>query len=182
MPRGAPLVDALRQVAHLGDAVRDLVAEEHPAAAGLRALPDHDLDRVRAAQVVRVHAVARGEQLVDERLRVLALLVRHAAVAGRRRRADLGRAATERLLGGCRERAEAHARRSSPGSSARAASSRSACRARRRSHSARGSPRAGSARSTPRGRAGRRSAEGGAWRRSRGCRRSPRARRAGSRR
>ena len=84
--------------------------EEHPAAAGLRALPDDDLDRVGLAQVVRVHAVARREQLVDERLRVLALLRRHAAVARRRRGADLGRAAAERLLRRRGERAEAHAR------------------------------------------------------------------------
>ena len=66
--------------AHLGDAVGDLVAEQHPAAARLRALADDDLDRVRLAQVVRVHAVAAREQLVDERRRVLALLGRHAAV------------------------------------------------------------------------------------------------------
>ena len=97
-------------VAHLRDAVGDLVAEQHPAAAGLRTLADDDLDRVRPAEVVRVHAVAGRQQLVDERLRVLALLRRHAAVAGRRRRTDLGRAAAERLLRGRRERAEAHAR------------------------------------------------------------------------
>ena len=61
------------------------MAEQHAAAAGLRALADDDLDRVGAAQVVGVHPVARRQQLVDERLRALALLGRHAAVAGRRR-------------------------------------------------------------------------------------------------
>ena len=96
--------------AHLGDAVGDLVSEEHPAAARLRALADDDLDRVGLAQVVRVHAVAGGQQLVDEHLRVLALLRRHAAVAGGRGRAHLGRAAPERLLRRRRERAEAHPR------------------------------------------------------------------------
>ena len=58
-----------RQRAHLGHAVGDLVAEQHPAAARLRALADDDLDRVGAAQVVGVHAVARGQELVDERCR-----------------------------------------------------------------------------------------------------------------
>ena len=106
---GAALVDALRQVAHRGDAVGDLVAEQHPAAAGLRALADDDLDRVGLAEVVGVHPVARRQQLVDEDLRVAALLGRHAAVAGRRRGAHLGRAAAERLLRGRRQRAEAHA-------------------------------------------------------------------------
>jgi hypothetical protein len=46
MPGGAPLVDPLRQVAHRRDAVGDLVSEQHPAAARLRALADDDLDRV----------------------------------------------------------------------------------------------------------------------------------------
>ena len=110
VPAGAALVDAGREVAHRGDPVGDLVPEEHPAAAGLGALADDDLDRVRLAQVVGVHAVAGGEELVDEDLRVLALLRRHPAVAGRRRRADLARAPAERLLGRRRERAEAHAR------------------------------------------------------------------------
>jgi hypothetical protein len=61
-------------------------------------------------EVVGIHAVTRGQQLVHERLRVLALLVGHAAVARRRRGAHLGRAAAERLLRRRRQRAEAHAR------------------------------------------------------------------------
>ena len=97
------------QVAHLGHAVGDLLAEQDPAAARLGALADDDLDRVRAAQVVGVHPVARGQQLVDERLGRGALLGRHAAVAGRRRGAHRARAAAQRLLGRRRERAEAHA-------------------------------------------------------------------------
>ena len=52
VPAGAALVDPLRQVAHLGHAIGDLVAEQHPAAARLGALADDDLDRVGAAQVV----------------------------------------------------------------------------------------------------------------------------------
>ncbi len=85
MPAGAPLVDAFRQVAHRGHPVRDLVAEQHAAAAGLRALADDYLDRVRLAQVVRIHPVPRRQELVDEDLGVAALLGCHAAVAGGRR-------------------------------------------------------------------------------------------------
>ena len=109
MPAGRALVDALRQRAHLGDAVGDLLAEQHAAAAGLGALADDDLDGVGLAQVVRVHAVARGQVLVDQRLRLPALLRRHAAVARRRRRAGERGAAAERFLGVGRQRAEAHA-------------------------------------------------------------------------
>ena len=54
------------QRAHPGDAVADLLAEQHPAAAGLGALAEHDLDRVGLAQVVGVHPVAAGQVLVDE--------------------------------------------------------------------------------------------------------------------
>ena len=82
MAAGRALVDAFRQRAHLGDALGDLLAEQHAAAAGLGALADHDLDGVGLAQIVRVHAVARGQHLIDQDLRMLALLRRHAAVAG----------------------------------------------------------------------------------------------------
>jgi hypothetical protein len=109
MARGAALVDPLRKVAHLGDAVGDLVAEQHSAPARLRALADDHLDRVRAPQVVGIHAVAGGEELVDEDLGVLALLRRHAAVARGRRGADLARSPAERFLRGRGKRAEAHA-------------------------------------------------------------------------
>src|SRR5213078_3388077 len=87
MPARAALIDPHGEVAHPRDAIGDLVAEEHPAAARLRSLADDDLDRVRAAEVVRGHA----------------------AVAGRGRRADLARAAAEGLLRRRRQRTEAHA-------------------------------------------------------------------------
>ena len=98
------------QVAHLGDALGDLLAQQHAAAARLGALADHDLDRVGAAQIVRVHAVARRQILIDEDLRMAALLLRSC----RRRRLCVEvpgqrRAAAERFLGRRRQRAEAHA-------------------------------------------------------------------------
>jgi hypothetical protein len=109
MPGGAALVDAARQVAHLGHPVGDLVAEQHPAAAGLGALPDDHLDRVGGPEVVGIHPVAGREHLVDEEPRAAALLGRHPAVTGRRRGPDLGGGAAERLLRRRRERAKAHA-------------------------------------------------------------------------
>src|SRR3712207_7763007 len=59
-----------------------------------------------------VHAVAGGEQLVDERGRVPALLLGHAAVARRGGGAHRGRPAPQRLLGRGGERAEAQDRKS----------------------------------------------------------------------
>jgi hypothetical protein len=73
-------------------------------------LPHHDLDRVGAAEVVGVHAVARGEVLVDEELRMPALLLGHAAVAGGGGGARERGATAERLLGLRGERAEGHSR------------------------------------------------------------------------
>ena len=81
MTAGAALVDALGQVAHLGHAVADFLAKQHAAAAGLGALADHDLDRVAAAQVIGVHAVARGQILIDQLVGMAALFRGHAAVA-----------------------------------------------------------------------------------------------------
>src|SRR5262249_30550727 len=110
MAARAALVDPDGKVAHARDAVGDLVAEEHPAAARLGALPHDDLDRIAAPQVVRVHPVAGRKHLVDERRRVRAFLLGHPAVAGRRRRADLARPAAEGLLRRRGKRAEAHSR------------------------------------------------------------------------
>ena len=63
---GRALVDALGQVAHFGNAVGDFLPQQHAAAAGLGALTHDNLDGVRAAQVVGVHAIARGQVLVDQ--------------------------------------------------------------------------------------------------------------------
>ena len=109
VPAGAALVDPRRERAHRGHPVADLLPEQHPAAAGLRALAEDDLDRVGLAQVLGVHPVAAGQVLVDEVLGLAALLGRHAAVPGGGGRAHLRRAAPQRLLGLGRQRAEAHA-------------------------------------------------------------------------
>lgn len=109
MTAGRTLVDALRQVAHVGDPVGDLLAEQHAAATGLGSLPDHHLDRIRAAQILRIHAVTRRQVLIHERLRMTALLIRHTAVAGGGRRSRSRRTASECFLGGTGECSEAHA-------------------------------------------------------------------------
>src|SRR6476619_7656928 len=59
--------------------------------------------------MVRVHAVARGQHLVDQSLRALSFLFGHAAIPGGRGGAHNRSAAPERLLGLARKRAEAHA-------------------------------------------------------------------------
>ena len=109
MAAGRALVDAVGQRAHLGDALGDLLAEQHAAAAGLGALADDDLDRVGAAQIVGVHAVARGQELVDEDLRMprSSSVMPPSPVVVEVPTCD--GAAAERLLGLGRERAEAHA-------------------------------------------------------------------------
>src|SRR5258708_17725142 len=94
----APLVDPGRQRPHPGDALGDFLAEQHAAAAGLRALADNDLDGVAAAHVLGIDAVARRQYLVDEERRGGALLPAHAAVAGRRARAHHAGTLAERLL------------------------------------------------------------------------------------
>ena len=106
---GRALVDALGQRAHLGDAIGDLLAQQHAAAAGLGALADYHLDGICLAQVVRIHAVARGQILIDQRPGLAALFRRHAAVTGGGRGAGQRGAASEGFLGTARQRAEAHA-------------------------------------------------------------------------
>jgi hypothetical protein len=93
----------------LRHAVGDLLAQQHAAAAGLGALADHDLDGIGAAQVVGVHAVARRQVLIDQRLGMAALFLGHAAVAGGGRGAGHRGATAQRLLGRAGQRAEAHA-------------------------------------------------------------------------
>ena len=105
---GRALVNAFGQVAHFSNAVGYFLTQQHAAPTGLGALSDHDFNGVRAAQVVGVHPVARGQVLVDEFLGMPALLLGHAAVAGRRRGARHRCAAPQRLLGVRRKRAEAH--------------------------------------------------------------------------
>ena len=99
MAAGRALVDVLGQSPHLGDAVADLLAQQHPAAAGLGPLAEYHLDSIGLAQVVGVHAVARGQQLIDQNPRLFALLRGHPAVAGRGTRAHFAGTAAERLFG-----------------------------------------------------------------------------------
>ncbi|MNC47926.1 hypothetical protein D3C75_970130 [compost metagenome] len=96
---GAALVDADRQGTHAGDALGDLHAQQHAAAARLGALAEDDLDGVGLAQVVRVHAVARRQVLIDQVLRLPALLRGHAAVTGGGAGTGDGRAAAQGFLG-----------------------------------------------------------------------------------
>ena len=108
MPAGRALIDALRQGAHLGDALGDLLSEQHTAAARLRALSHHDLDGVSLAELIRVHAIARRQHLIDEQPGMLSLLLGHATVAGGGGGANGRRSTPQRLLGLGRQRAEAH--------------------------------------------------------------------------
>ena len=82
MPAGGALIDAFRQIAHLRHARRDFLAQKHAAAARLGTLPHHYLDGIRLAQIFEVHAVARGQILIDQRLAMAAFFRRHAAIAG----------------------------------------------------------------------------------------------------
>ena len=58
MPARRSLVDAGGERPHLRDAVTHLLAQQHAAAARLRALPDHHLDRVGLLEVGGVEPVA----------------------------------------------------------------------------------------------------------------------------
>ncbi|EPX83771.1 hypothetical protein ruthe_02567 [Rubellimicrobium thermophilum DSM 16684] len=107
---GRALVDALGKVAHLRHAIRDLLAQQHSPAARLCPLPDNDLDRIRPAQVIGIHAIAAGKNLVDQRPGVASLLLGHAAIARGGRCARRCRPAAQRLLGRAGESPEAHAR------------------------------------------------------------------------
>src|SRR5208282_1653485 len=109
MAAGAALIDPGRQGPHLGHPLGDLVAEQHAAAARLCPLADDDLDRLAGPQMRGVEAVARGQYLIDEDAGLLAFLLAHPTVAGRRAGADSTRTAAERTLGIGAERAEAHA-------------------------------------------------------------------------
>ena len=110
MPAGGALVDARRQGAHCRHPVGDFLAEHHTAAARLRTLPDNHLDSVGPAQIMRVHAVAGRQILVDQDLGMPALFLGHAAITGGRGGPGERGTASQRLLGGAGERAEAHPR------------------------------------------------------------------------
>ena len=58
------------------------MTQQHAAAAGFGALANDDLNRVRLAQIIGVHAVARRQVLIDQLVGMAALFRRHAAIAG----------------------------------------------------------------------------------------------------
>src|SRR5699024_8236018 len=60
------LVDALWQGSHRSDTFRDLLAQQHSGATWFCTLADDHFNGVGFAQVVWVHPVARGQQLVDK--------------------------------------------------------------------------------------------------------------------
>ena len=64
---GRPLVNSLGQVAHFGHAVRNFLAQKHTATTGLCPLANNNLNRVSPAQIIWVHAITRGQILVDQR-------------------------------------------------------------------------------------------------------------------
>ena len=66
--RGA-LVNARRQIPHLGDLVPNLYTHEHAAGTGLGALPNDNLHGLGLRQVVRIEAVSTWENLVDKLVR-----------------------------------------------------------------------------------------------------------------
>src|SRR5690606_15970165 len=105
---GAALVDTFRQRAHGGNALGDLLPEQHAAATRLGALADDDLDGIGLSEVIGIHAVAGRQHLVDEGARRTSLFGRHAAVAGGGTGAHLGCRQAQRLLGVGAERPEAH--------------------------------------------------------------------------
>ena len=88
MPASRTLVDAFRQHAHLRDAFGNLLPEQHATATWLRALPYDNLNGIRLAQIVRVHSIARRQDLIDQRLGMLPLLGGHTAIPCGRRSAD----------------------------------------------------------------------------------------------
>ncbi|MNF95287.1 hypothetical protein D3C84_780320 [compost metagenome] len=96
---GAALVDTDRQGAHAGHPLGDFHAQQHAAATGFGALPQDDFDGVGLAQVIRVHAVARRQVLIDQVLRLAALFRGHAAVTGGGAGAGDGRATAQGFLG-----------------------------------------------------------------------------------
>ena len=106
---GAALVDTNRQGAHAGHAFGDFHAQQHTAATGFGALPQDDFNGVGLAQIVRVHAIARWQILINQMLRLAAFFRGHAAVTRGGAGARDGRATAQGFLGIGRQSTEAHA-------------------------------------------------------------------------
>ena len=84
MAAGTALVNALGQLPHTGNALVDLLAKKHAAAARLRTLAENKLDTIGTPQIVRIHAITRRQHLIDKGFGGFALLGCHATVAGSR--------------------------------------------------------------------------------------------------
>ena len=108
MAAGGALIDARGEGSHLGHTIGNLLSQQHAAATRLRSLADDHFDRIRLAQLIWCHAVARGEVLIDQCLGGLALFRCHAAITCRCAGAHCRRSEAERLFGVCAERTEAH--------------------------------------------------------------------------
>ena len=109
MAGGAALVDAQRQVAHLGDFVLHFDAHQHPAGAGFGSLAHHDFDGLGLHQVVGVESVAAGQHLINQLLGRGPFRRQHTAVAGATGGPNQGCRLAQRGLGVGRQRAVAHA-------------------------------------------------------------------------
>src|SRR4030095_4428764 len=59
MPASRPLINALRQRSHLGDALPNFDAQKHAPSSRFGTLPDHHFDRVSLSYILRVETVTR---------------------------------------------------------------------------------------------------------------------------
>ena len=80
MTTGRPLVNAFWQVTHLCHAIRNFLSQQHAAATGLCPLANDDFNGVSLAQIIRIHAIARWQILIDKLAGMTAFLDRHTAI------------------------------------------------------------------------------------------------------
>ncbi len=66
VPRRRALVDPGRQRTHASHPLADLLAKQHPTAAGLGSLADDYFDRVSRAQMIQGEPVPRWQALVHQ--------------------------------------------------------------------------------------------------------------------
>src|SRR5699024_12666678 len=88
----------------------NLLSQQHTASTRFLSLADYDLDRIRSSQVIRVHAVARRQQLVDQFVRMSTFFFGHPAVTGGCGSSHRRSTSAQSLFGLGRKRPEAHPR------------------------------------------------------------------------